>query len=75
MPMTLKVTLDPFRSVDMPLSLVRVLLMSSNIVCIQVVFSTGMRYGYDDDAKDALYILEETVKHSETRGVDRSESS
>lgn len=57
----------------MPLSLGRVLLMSSNIVCI--VFSTGMRYGYDDDAKDALYILEETVKHSETRGDDRSESS
>lgn len=63
MPMTLKVTLDPFRSVDMPLSLGRVLLISSNIVC--VVFSTGMRYRYDDDAKDALYILEETVKHGE----------
>lgn len=43
MPMILKAMLDPFRSVDIPLSLGRVLLMSSNIVCF--VFSTGMQYG------------------------------
>lgn len=63
LPMTLKVTLSPFRSVDMPTALGRVLAMFSNIV--RIVFTTVARSGYEDDAYDALYVLEETVKHGQ----------